>query len=84
MNLTEQLKELKAYKIQKGALCQVKILEQELPKEDIAAFIEAVENKEINAAKLAKILSSNGLHLSVDTIRRHRRRHSEIGGCKCP
>jgi hypothetical protein len=84
MNLTEQLQELKEHEVQVGALCRVKIVEKELPIDDVAAYLDAVENKDINAAKLSKTLANNGFHLSVDSIRRHRRRHSEIRGCKCP
>ena len=84
MNLTEQLQELERQEVQVGALCRVKIVEKELPISDIAAYLEAVESKNINAAKLSKTLANNGFHLSVDSIRRHRRRHTEIRGCKCP
>lgn len=85
MNLLQQLDELKKQPNQLGVVCTVKKVADAIEdEEEKKAFLEAVDSKDIQPRKLANLMIENGYKISLDNIRRHRRRHSEVSGCKCP
>lgn len=85
MDLAAQLQELaESPQVRRGGTCRVMYIYSELEDSDQMAFIQAVENKEINAGRLSKLMKDNGWDISLESIRRHRRRKTDIGGCKCP
>jgi len=51
--------------------------------EESKMILEILDNKEISAVKLAKVLKDNGIKISVDSLRRHRNRKGGVG-CQCP
>lgn len=57
-----------------GLTCTVCELLSELPKEDAAAFTEALDNHRMPATLIARALDEYGRNIAVGTLRRHRRR----------
>lgn len=58
--------------------CRIREIADNLPKEDQAAFMGAINNEEITAPAIERALKKNGISVAGTTIRRHRR-----GECSC-
>jgi hypothetical protein len=50
---------------------------------DRQAFIEVMENPDIQVVAIARTLQMHDIHVGYDLIARHRRR-SKGSGCRCP
>jgi hypothetical protein len=70
------------WKIQEG--CSVGRITKELPEPSRTKFQEALRNEKVNSARLVEVLTSFGITVGSDVMRRHRRRLLGKDGCKCP
>jgi hypothetical protein len=70
------------WKIQEG--CSVGRITKELPEPSRTKFQEALRNEKVNSARLVEVLTSFGITVGSDVMRRHRRRLFGKDGCKCP
>ena len=70
------------WKIQEG--CSVGRITKELPEPSRTKFQEALRNEKVNSARLVEVLTTFGITVGSDVMRRHRRRLLGKDGCKCP
>ena len=70
------------WKIQEG--CSVGRITKELPEPSRTKFQEALRNEKVNSARLVEVLTTFGITVGSDVMRRHRRRLFGKDGCKCP
>ena len=70
------------WKIQDG--CSVGRITKELPEPSRTKFQEALRNEKVNSARLVEVLTTFGITVGSDVMRRHRRRLLGKDGCKCP
>ena len=70
------------WKIQEG--CSVGRITKELPEPSRTKFQEALRNEKVNSARLVEVLTTFGITVCSDVMRRHRRRLLGKDGCKCP
>lgn len=62
--------------------CRAGILLDVLPPAEANALERAIDDESISATVICRLLAEHGHRLSVDSIRRHRKRLR--GGCACP
>jgi hypothetical protein len=86
MNLINAINELKNNPVVNPAItCRVQLILRTLPEDESKALELAIEGEDINARALANLLKEHKLQISVDSIRRHRRRKNKtVDGCLCP
>lgn len=76
MSLSETLKDAPAQDL--GPACSVAATLKALPPDEAEALRAALADKRWRATQLARVLASEGVHISSHTLSRHRR-----GECKC-
>jgi hypothetical protein len=62
--------------------CRSALLLAALEPTEAAALARAIDDPTISAVDICRLLTDHGHRLSVDSIRRHRKRGQ--GGCTCP
>lgn len=62
--------------------CKTAQLLKSLDEEDRKALEQVLEDLSVTAKSITKWLNQNGHQISMDSIRRHRKR--QMGGCLCP
>jgi len=70
------------WKIHEG--CSVGRITRELPEPIQAKFKETLLNEKVSSARLVEVLTTFGITVGSDVMRRHRRRLLGKDGCKCP
>ena len=65
-----------------GLVCSVKRILEQLPKETQDKLNILMDNKEVHAGDICRILKSFNLLVSTEVMRRHRRRQTGTG-CAC-
>lgn len=73
------LDEIRRERIKKGPACTVSVLLTKLEKSDAADLQAALDDAGISATIIAKVLSERGERISVEALRRHRRK---MCGCE--
>jgi hypothetical protein len=63
-------------------VCRCVVVSDLMPKADRDAFLEALQNENIPAPHLARVVTENGFYVTAWSIKRHRRRH-RLEGCNC-
>lgn len=76
MSLTEILKDAPPQDL--GPACSVAATLKALPADEAEALRTALADDRWRATQLARVLASEGVHISAHTLSRHRR-----GECKC-
>lgn len=66
-----------------GPRCRVGALLDDLPPEEAAAVLAAIDNRRMPLVAISEVLEKNGYRLGVGSIQRHRWR-STASGCRCP
>jgi predicted DNA-binding protein len=66
-----------------GSVCSVSKIYDVLPDETKERLDRLMDNKAITSGELSKLLKTFDLFVSVEVLRRHRRRRSGTG-CACP
>lgn len=86
MDLLKDLDQLKSNPVLAPATtCRVRLVLNKLETKEANALIEALADKNISSVGLTKLLQEHGHQISIDTIRRHRRRSEPDSiGCQCP
>ena len=82
MSLTLDLDDLSALKSRPGPKCSVVKLLSNLEEDARAKLKARMDDPEVEATKLAELLTRHGHAISADTIRRHRKRGTG-NGCSC-
>jgi DNA-directed RNA polymerase specialized sigma54-like protein len=68
----------------KKASCSVAQIIKTLNATEAKALNKALDDPDASPTSLAVILNKNGYDISRQTINRHRNRHRNLEGCKCP
>lgn len=76
--MSNLLKDIMNENAGKETNCRVREIGDNLPAEDKAAFIAAINDESITAPAIERALKKNGFSVAGTTIRRHRR-----GDCSC-
>lgn len=83
LKLSESIADLKANPpLRQGYHCKVHRILQELEDDDRRALTDLIDNSEISASAVARLLVSHGYEIKDATIGKHRRRFDGTG-CRC-
>ena len=81
--LFSALKDLQEnHKYASSGQCKLYLLLKE-DTEEVKAISEIIDNKDIPATLVSRVLKENGYDITPDSLRRHRNRANGMG-CKCP
>ena len=64
--------------------CSIAEIIKSLNAAEAKALNKALDDPDASPTNLAVILNKNGYDISRQTINRHRNRHRNLEGCKCP
>lgn len=82
-SLSDSIKDLRANPpLRQGYHCKVYRILEELDDSDRQALTDLIDNSEISASAVARLLNSHGYEIKDATIGKHRRRF-QGSGCRC-
>jgi hypothetical protein len=82
MSLSDDLRTVGVYQLRPGVKCVVGQLLDKLDDEDRNALVAVLDENQVTAASLSRLLDKNGHKISHSSISNHRRRL--VGsGCRC-